>query len=239
MAINLPVVLNPAAFPAGYCPTSWQQFANDFASLTTGYLEGNYSTFNYGSSTPSVNDRAKPWLRTTATGLPDSWYVYGGTTVAAWIWPHPVPALSDFRMMYSGSSASITTLDGGDSDPIGPASGPFWEIDSAFESRSPMGVAAVVSGTAVPFPVGTNYGEAQHTLVTDELPKHTHTISAAINMDVDQTSTRTIFGADDPAVFTTTRNTGETGNDQPHNTVHPVRAVYILKRTARIYKKAP
>lgn len=239
MAINLPIVLNPAAFPAGYCPTSWQQLANDLAQLTTGYLEGNYSTFNYGPTTPGVNDRSKPWLRTTASGLPDSWYVYGGSTVAAWIWPHPVAALSDFRVMYAGSAVSITTLDGGDSNPIGDASGPFWEIDTAFESRSPMGVAAVISGTATPFPVGTNYGEAQHTLTSSELPSHAHTISAGTTLDVNGGGTRTLFGTDDAAIFTTTRNSGSVGSDAAHNTVHPVRAVYMLKRTARIYKKAP
>jgi len=238
MPINLPIHLNPFSFPSGYCPTSWNQFVADFVARTTGYLEGSYNTFNYGQTAPTdPNDRMKPWLKLDTNGFPVSWYVWVGNTVAAWVWPHEIQAGSGFRQIYTGLPATIDTLDGGEAGAVTDSSGPFWAIDSVFEARSPMGVAAVIPGTATPFPVTTNYGEAQHTLTLAEIPDHTHTISATPpTYDINGASTRTLFGTGD--YFTTTGNTGTSGGGDEHNNVHPVIAVYFLKRTARIYRRA-
>lgn len=238
MPINLPIHINPFSFPSGYCPATWNVFVNDLTSRITGYVEGTYNLFNYGPTAPTdPNDRLKPWLKLDGSGFPVSWYVYVGGTVAAWVWPHEIAASSAFRQIFTGPSTDIDTLDGGEAGAVTDSSGPFWAIDSAFEARSPMGVAAVIPGTATAFPVTTNYGEAQHTLTTAEMPSHTHSISATPpTYDINGASTRTLFGTGD--YFTTTGNTGAAGSGGAHNNVHPVYAVYFLKRTARIYRRA-
>ena len=233
MPINLPIVLNPPDFAPGYCPASWPEFANALAAGMTGYLQGQYNTFNYGNTAPEPDDRVKPWLRLNSDGTMDRWYVYAS---GAWMCPHELEAGSDFLQMWTGDPADIATLDGANFTG-GPATGPFWEIYSAMEGKSPMGVAPVVPGTATPFPVGTDYGEGQHTLTLAEMPKHSHTMKANPTADINGGG-RTINGEGDPA-FSAFTNTSEQGADTAHNNIHPVRAVYFLKRTSRIFRVAP
>ena len=81
------------------------------------------------------------------------------------------------------------------------------------------------------FAAGSVGGEASHTLTVDEMAKHSH------NDGTDDTRVFTVAtgGSGTSAVVVSnaaagTRNTTETGGNQPHNNMPPYLAVYMWKR---------
>ena len=79
--------------------------------------------------------------------------------------------------------------------------------------------------------IGTEGGEATHTLTIDEMPKHRH------EMIMRNTGTNYYENPYPPytAVGATTNSSAGmlySGGDQPHNNMPPYLAVYVWKRTA-------
>ena len=74
-------------------------------------------------------------------------------------------------------------------------------------------------------------GSKTHTLTTDEMPAHTHTISYSDQTDVELhgSSETTIQEVDEGA---STRTTSETGGGSAHNNLQPYIVVRFWKRTA-------
>lgn len=124
----------------------------------------------------------KGWIPTSG-GVP----VYPGyifiwhATVGHWVSRNPIGASDDSRRIYVGTSASVATYDGGDANAPGIASGPMWEIDTAFAGSVPIGVGLIPGSSpaaSITAPLDTtdslgNSGEYKHSLTPDEM-QHMH-----------------------------------------------------------------
>jgi hypothetical protein len=231
------ITLTPPSLPIGYCPTNYQQLANDVISGTQANFNsaiGN-SFFNFGPTTPTLNNQVYPWLDNNG-----NWWVFQG---GYWSRENPVAANSSERRIFVGTSADVLSYDGGDGTVYSgnPYAGSMWAIDTNFEARFPVGAGTFaasgvvsVNGTTTSTAVA---GEDKHTLVTAEMPSHTHQI-------LDQYINLTQRGSADTSVFSATNRsegvanllpTTSSGGDAAHNNLPPFYGVYFIKRTARVY----
>lgn len=233
---NLTLIsLTPPNLPIGYCPTNYQQLANDIISGTQANFNstiGN-SFFNYGPTTPALNNQVYPWLDENG-----NWWVFSN---GYWLRQHPIAAGSSERRIYVGNTTDLQTYDGGNTNAPSAWSGPMWEVDAAFAARFPVGVGAFaasgtvsVNGTTTSTAIA---GEDQHTLVVGEIPSHTHQI-------IDQYINLTQRGTADTSAFSPTNRSEGTANLLPttssgggaaHNNLPPFYGVYFIKRTTRVY----
>lgn len=239
--------LQPGTLPTGYCwPATPQEFLNDAFDISSAVFGGTYQVINFGSSTPAAADRDKPWLR-TVNGRIEGFYSYSNSY---WLRPHSVPASSSIRMLWTGSTSELLTFDGGANEATSASTiqwtGPMWEVDSDFAAVSPMGVGTLAtSGTSVV--VGTNYGNEQHTLTNAQLPtsigvqvkKSDGTVLAGQQFQITGTAGDNAQNGD----FAGSNSGGQAslvsftvgGGGEAHSILHPVRGVYFIKRTARVY----
>ena len=232
--------MTAGTIPEGYCFTTFQALFTDFVAQLTGYVPGTYNFFNYGDTSPAPADRDKPWLRTVA-GIPDRWYVYANL-YGEWVWPHEVPQADSKRSMWVGAEADLKTYDGGEDTAVTATTGPFWEVDTNFVGRSPMGVGVIPGRTLSPtsINIGDNIGEAEHTQTTDELVAHKHANPTAQDtVAVDKSGAAGGIGLDFTGGGThkETDWTKSVGGGLPSNVIHPVRGCYIIKRTSRIFRR--
>lgn len=131
---------------------------------------------------PDPEDHDKGWIPTSG-GVP----IYPGfvfiwhPTFSKWVSRNTVgPADGSYRI-YTGTAASLNTYDGGDANAPGLASGPMWEIATAFDGRVPIGVGTIPTSSpaaSIANPLDTtdslgNSGEYKHSLVPDEM-QHMH-----------------------------------------------------------------
>lgn len=229
---DLPLV--PGTLPAGYCPTGasgFQDFYNKMFELGVAQLTANYTLPNYGDTTPAPEDQTRPWIRTVA-GAPDRTYIY---YAGAWMAKHPVPASSSIRHMWVGEAADIVTYDEGEAGAVTTTTGAFWEIDTAFAARSPMGVGTLpLSGQVLA--VNDTYGVDQRVLDTNDLPAHTHPVTLHQRVDLCDGCGSSGFHSGTGTNVTVTDAAGaNTTTNDPVVLVHPVIAVYVIKRTVRQY----
>lgn len=219
--------------PSGTCYTAPSTDWPYLVSLITANLSGSLDTVNTGSATPDPSDRDKPWLRSNSDGSDDGiWSYYNGY----WVQKHPIAVGA--VLMWEGAEADIDAFDGGETAAITNITGPFWETVDEMAARSPIHPGTLASGTVVA--IGADLGEERHLLTVAELPAHTHPFdttngaqvltkvtSGKVN-DINQT------GSLDYAFANAPQNTG---GDTAHNTIHPVRGIWFLRRTARIYRR--
>lgn len=229
------ITLTAPSLPVNYCPTNYQQLANDIIGGTQATFNsaiGN-SFFNFGSTVPALNNQIYPWL--DENGL---WWVFGN---GYWTRINPVPASGSERRIYVGNTTDLQTYDGGNTNTPSNWSGPMWEVDTAFDARFPVGVGTFaasgvvsVNGTTTSTAVA---GEDKHTLVVGEVPSHTHQI-------LDQYINLVQRGSADSGVFSATNRSEGTANLLPttssgggaaHNNLPPFYGVYFIKRTTRVY----
>lgn len=229
------ITLTPPSLPIGYCPTNYQQLANDVISGTQANFNsaiGN-SFFNFGPTTPTLNNQVYPWLDENG-----NWWIFKDSY---WLRQHPIPAGSAERRIYVGNTTDLQTYDGGNTGTASNWSGPMWEVDTEFEARFPVGAGAFAASGSVAVQGKTTStavaGEDKHTLVTSEMPSHTHQI-------LDQYINLTQRGSADTSVFSATNRsegvanllpTTSSGGDAPHNNLPPFYGVYFIKRTSRVY----
>lgn len=251
MPTNLLILLSPPVFPDGYCPQSEQQRANDIASGIGAQLPGNYIVWNYGDTVPAVEDQDKPWMRTFPDGSPDRVYVFFD---GAWVAPHPVPASGDERRIWVGTTDDLETYDGGEAGTVSDAEGPFWEVDHDFDGRIPIG-AGTPEAWGAAITVGTNAGAGKVTMTLDHMVPHQHLIARSTQVNtspaLDGANVMAYRGgglgnenyvllgvepaADNPANVGLTSSTGNGSASNQLPTLPPVRAVYMIKRTARLF----
>lgn len=133
-------------------------------------------------ATPDPADRDKGWIPTSSGIARYPGYVFIWHAVLGhWVSRHPVGASDASRTIYVGTSASVATYDGGDAGAPGVASGPMWEIDTAFAGSVPVGVGLIPGSSpaaTIANPLDTtdslgNSGEYLHSLVPDEM-QHMH-----------------------------------------------------------------
>jgi len=232
-------------FPDGYCyPGDPDTFATDIMQYTEVVFNavGNIY-YNMGPDIPGADYRIYPWLR-TEQGFEDGWY-YWDDTIGAWIKPHPTPASGGERRCFVGSTTDLQTYEGGNANAVDDADGPFWEVDSSFAARFPVGVGSFdnagdvgVTDTTTSTAVA---GEDEHTLTEAEMPPHTHGYFDArigsgegIQGDTDPNMVMYKHPSNDDC----SGDTCSTGDGDPHNNLPPFYGVYFIKRTARIYFRA-
>lgn len=147
---NLPVRILFTGLPPGYCYTSPERFAADIAAAMSGFAPGEYTLPNFGPDEPDPEDRNKPWYRLNGDGTPDRWYKY-----ANGVWSSPRPKIEmepDYRMIWVGLESDLWSLHGGggvDPSVVAPTAttGSFWERDTAFDFRFPLGIGTSPSVT--------------------------------------------------------------------------------------------
>ena len=229
------ITLTPPSLPVGYCPTNYQQLANDVISGTQANFNSSIgnSFFNFGPTTPALNNQVYPWLDENG-----NWWIYQS---GYWLRQHPIAARSAERRIYVGTTTDLQTYDGGNTNAPSNWSGPMWEVDTLFEARFPVGVGTFATSGAVSVNGTTTstavVGEDKHKLVTAEMPSHTHQI-------LDQYINLVQRGTADSGVFSATNRsegvanllpTTSSGGDASHNNLPPFYGVYFIKRTDRVY----
>lgn len=219
------------SLPYNCYPASVQQlyldmFARGAAQLSD--IEG----VVISESAPTASDRDKLWIKLVG-GVAVSPFVWS-TLYARWIWPHSSSAGGFERRLWVGTEAALATYDGGDGNPLGPASGPMWQVDHDFDGRSPMGPGAIPD-TVDSLGVGGDYGQGQHPITTEEMPSHSHDVDAKVTtFSADGGGTIYLAPNPDPATYVPFLwSTKTKGGDIPINWVHPVRGCFLIGRTAR------
>ena len=224
------ITLTPPSLPVGYCPLNYQNLANDIISGTQATFNSSIgnSFFNFGSTTPALNNQVYPWLDEDS-----NWWVFNG---GYWSRKHPVPITSSERRIFIGTTNDLLSYDGGDgtSNPPTNYTGAMWEVDANFQARFPVGAGTFaasgvvnVNGTATSTAV---VGEDQHTLTVPEIPAHTHNFFPLVTADANN-------GGANGVQYGTTANvpTSSTGGGAAHNNLPPFYGVYFIKRTDRVY----
>lgn len=235
MPQDAPISFTVGELEEGYCFTSWQTTLEDFFAAVSGYLPGAYNTFNYGSQTPSSDDRGKPWFRLNSDGSPDRWYVFFD---GMWVSPHPIEPEDDEVRIWSGSEADISLKDGGNTNAVTLTDGPFWRRANAYNARTVVGVGTLPdSGTVIA--VNDTGGEDEVELDTTELPSHTHQAKHS-GAEADGNVANPTGGLLGSAAGTDYTFTSEaTGGGLGHNNMPPWIGVYFIVRTARQYYALP
>jgi hypothetical protein len=228
------ITLTPPSLPVGYCPTNYQQLANDVISGTQANFNSSIgnSFFNYGPTTPALNNQVYPWLDENG-----NWWIFQS---GYWLRQHPIAAGSAERRIYVGTTTDLQTYDGGNTNAPSNWSGPMWEVDTLFEARFPVGAGTFaasgvvsVNGTTTSTAVA---GEDKHTLVTSEIPKHSHTMTWDSQDTSGGNQLKTLYyGPDANVPNDIVKNSGDAGGDAAHNNLPPFYGVYFIKRTARVY----
>lgn len=232
--------LLPGTLPDPYCFTSWQQTYADFFNLGQIIAVNGSRFYNLGDAEPVAELRDFPWFRTL-----DGYWYYWSTTAGAWVRPFWPLASSKKRILWVGSIADLTAEDGGDANPVGFAAGPFWEVDTLFADRLPIGVGAIV-----PAVLGTA-GSKDVTLAAGQVPPHSHYFGVEAapsgghpdlvitdgpgHLRVGGGLTVQWFSDENTTHGAQTRSDGP-GLAAPSATtiLNPVIGVYWIKRTARI-----
>lgn len=244
------ITLTPPNLPVGYCPLNYQTLANDIISGTQATFNSSIgnSFFNFGPTTPALNNQVYPWLDEDG-----NWWVFNG---GYWSRKNPVTPGGSERRIYVGNTTDLRSYDGGDGTANTPTNytGAMWEVDTAFDARFPVGAGAFaasgtvnVNGTTTSTAVS---GEDKHLITTAEMPTHTHQVSIKTfghgGSDGDRvaadggtssptlTNNVTAFPSStfDPDVDAIAANSG---GSTPHNNLPPFYGVYFIKRTSRVY----
>lgn len=246
MATNLQIKSDPV--PSSFCPIN-----NADWTFLVGLLyavQNGDPSINFGNSTPAPDFRDRPWVRTNSDGTFDGVYTFAN---GLWVRPHP-----DFVgkiVMYDGDVANITSLDGGTADPITTTTGAFWAKIDAADGKFPIQPGTMPSGAVIG--AQATGGEELHTLVGQEIPKHTHPMFAdefvnpwkAISGSDPQVakecnydglgapSTYFMAGSSIEATLGNPASYGgaNDGSTTPHNNLPPYYGAYLIKRTARQY----
>jgi hypothetical protein len=229
--VLLPII--PGSLSAGACFNSEQERLNAFAAAMEAQLNGE-AFYNYGDTKPDVSDQGYPWLRTTDM----RWYRFEGK------WKSPIADYSLYeRRLWVGTLLSLQTYDGGDTNTPSTESGPTWEVDTAFEGRSPMGPGAIPSSNpAKTLVVEENFGEGAHAQTVAEMAEHEHTPDPTLadgflgHATPSAPATYNVGGGGDTISMGAT---AAAGSGDPMPIIHPVRAAYLIKRTTRTFYTVP
>ncbi len=255
--------LIPPTFRPNYCPPNLQAFANDLiggTQVTFLIQSGTLNQFyNFGSTTPTPENRLWPWLY-TPTG---QWFTF---QYGLWVSPmDPTERELSFRRIWKPDNGTtenaLWSLDGGDgADPTivppTPISGAAWKVDHDFDGKIPCGVGNVATDpiTSVSLDTTATFGEANQkvTLTSDSLPRHNHAVGISPDSAswVDQKPTEFNFGVSDGHNFKGfTGDSGKVGYTEREgaatvtpiniNKLQPVRGVYFIQPTIKRYYTLP
>lgn len=242
--------LIPGTLPSGWCPSTEQERYNKYMALGYALLEaGTGYTVKVSADPPGATERSTTLWIPTGGNHPGLVFRYAS---GLWIHPHPVPASSDFRFIVAaGSEADVWALDGGSGDDpsvTAPTAytGAMWEVDSNFADRSFMGAGTTAA-------IATDAGSATVTPTSDNLPEHRHESGVPYTDTVQVPPYGETPITEAHTLAFTTVATGGTGNANaytqytgedsssitPLDIVHPVRGVWVIKRTSRQFYTMP
>lgn len=252
----IPIQVQVGNLPNGFCPTgngAYQQMLNAFMQATLWTLPGNFNGVNFGPTKPGPDDTDKPWFRLNLDGTPDRWYWYFN---GQWVSPHPIlpgNGVSGPIILWDGALPDFTIFDGGNGNPVAYADGPMWEEVTKAQGRSPIHPGQYdVPHASHNYTVQEQTGQENHELILGEIPAHTHFRDQSGVFEGVQCQTPpaggfqpgTLVGPGvQSGLFRDTGFAGGVGGTPdgstpatttPHNTVHPVYGVYLLRRTARV-----
>jgi len=243
---DIPIV--PPTLPEGFCSrltgSDWAQvLINEGVGKAVAQLSGTgFAVILNQETVPGVNDVGKLWRQpsTAARGL----YSFVG---GAWIIPHPSPASGSERRLWAGTLVELRSFDGGDGSATAPAGnvGAMWEEDTDMTGRSPMHPGDIPTATpSKTLTVGENYGEGSHTQTEDEVGTHDHPLLADASILNGRNVKVVGTGVGGAGLYI--GNTGPPSTDlsvgdntyattqQPMPVIHPVRGLYVIKRSARV-----
>lgn len=224
--------------PLGWCFSSYEDLRDEIIGSVDWSISGTTNNFNYGPTTPTADQRDRPWHRTDAAFTPDRVYTWS-TLAAAWVAPHAVP--SDVVWLYAGNIALIDILDGGEAGAATPFTGVMWEKYSAMDGRVPIGPGTLDQGTVVAL-AGT--GGTEKVILTEaNLAPHTHAVNGyphSLSAGTDQPTNQIIIDDDwkTPALAKATAQGGGTGSPlaaTAHQNLPPFLGVWFIKKSARTH----
>lgn len=235
------VPLNIGQLPYACYPSDPQTFYQDMFNRARA-LYPSITGVIISASAPAASDSDKLWIKTTG-GAPVGHFVRFN---AQWVWPHEVPASGQERRLWVGNLTDLDTYDGGSSGAVADAVGPFWTRDLAFNDRLLVGVGPTLAPVEA-----TNYGDADASILITEaqLPAHRHFMFSTVDgvsqgfpTPTNYCSRRGDGYAEDDYVTqgvggdASIALTSAVGAGAPVNILNPCRALYIIQRTARIYR---
>lgn len=245
------VIIQSTTLPEGFCPSgsaAEQQRLDAYAAHMIGALPGSFTTLNFGSSTPEVDDRDKPWARTNDDGSFDKIYTFFNG-----VWSSPHPDFVGTIKLWEGDPSTIDTLDGGEAGVVSAQTGPMWEIVIQLAAKFPIGVGTLPSGTVLA--TGATGGLERVVLLIGNLARHFHQMfvddQGNSNTGINPTSTTPVYrekvSSDDPtnyrmskvrsddASLPTVGPTQTVGNDDSHENLPPFYALTYIRKTSRLY----
>jgi len=236
---NAPISFSFAGLTSPYCFTTSERLALDIVAGLAGYLPGQFSKIINSDSEPTIADRINSlWYKTIEGRL----YRYDG----GWISPNLADA--DERRIFVGVESGIWSYDGGDgSDPATSPptdnTGAMWERDADFDFRFPLGAGTSPAPTSTVAGVGDTGGGEKHVLTENELPRDIN-LTATLpglktNIETGTPQWLSPLASGGAAITTPATESGafafvnEDGGEA-HSTMPPYRAVFFVKRTARL-----
>lgn len=245
----LPIQFSGPTFPDGYCPASLQTFSND---LTAGLTASSPITLdNIVISETAPADTTKLWYK--IDGSLNPFFIAGGMpifkwspTATAWVALHPLEE-GTHRWEVFANAGEVPLYEGGNNNPVTDTDGPFWEIDTDFDGRSPMSPGVIQNANpAKTLGYEEDYGEGAEMMDPEAVAPHDH----PMNADSDMVNTDGTIKVVDSGVGTAGLQRGNTGPDvtplsvenneytttqQRMPVIHPVRSMSCIRRTARLY----
>lgn len=206
------------------CFGSEQARLNAFAAALFAQLPGS-SFFNFGDTLPDVSNNSYPWFRT----IDSRWYHFSGDWISA------VNYDDGDRRLYGKSLTDLLTYDGGDAGAASDRTGPMWVEDTDMIGRSPMHPGLLPgSSPSKTLVLDEDYGAGSHAQTIAELAAHTHALQWRANTSGtgSDNDTGTVL-----TPFTGSANVATVGSGTPMNMVHPVRGMYVIKWSGRLYRK--
>lgn len=214
----------------------------------------NFNGINFGSVTPSADNRDKPWWRTDANGQPLGMYSWNGSAwvTTAFIIPNGPSASRPLNpanyteyfdttinrlLIYErgqwrtadGCVGEVREVEGATIEAV-IALNPGWIQHTASISRV-IGGAGTAAGVGDHAP-GSIAGEENTTLGINQIPAHTHTTQGNYGSGGEGGSDNPLYydSAQGPVSLQTWPATGATGSGEAHNTLQPT---YYLFRIVK------
>jgi len=222
--------------PSGLCssinanPDPLQGLLNMVAQYLAITLPDMTTNLSKGKTPPT--DLTASWFKLDSSDKPIGLCCYAS---GAWIRPHPY--LPGTIKLWLQALPDFDSYDGGDNSVVGPVSGPMWEEATELRARIPIGVGTLPSAQAVTISGADSTGGYETvTLTSDQIPAHTHNISAMSTLDIDETSNRTLAGTGGNAgEFSGFMATTSVGGGLSHSNMPPWIGVYFIRRTNRLF----